>query len=841
MNLSFALSIARRELRAGARGFLVFLACLALGVGAISAAGSAGLMFQRGIGGELSRILGGDLSFSIQRAALPEALVDEIDALGTVSHLADVNVMAASPKTRRLVRLRGVDGAYPLIGAPELDPVLALPSVFEVREGRAGVAVDPDVLRVFSLEIGDPIDIGGQIFEIRARLDSEPDRLDLGFDFAPRILASFEAVRAAGLLEDGAIFSSRARLLLDAPDTDLSVLDEVLEKRWGEEGINIATRDELGDQFDDLLDQLSVFLAVAGLAALLAGGLGVAQAVSTFLSTRTGSIAALKSLGADGGTIRLAYLIQIFVLAAIGSTLGALLGAGVPNALALVYGEALPLPARVGLYPAPFLSAILFGVLSALAFALPAIGRARATPPAALLGGESRQKSSTPWLERIGAGLLGLGFIAAAVTLSPSPVVAGVLLGFAVIVFLLLWVAAFGLRILARWSARSARGGLRLALTQLGGPGSVAPIAAPALGLGLALLAVVTLVQHNLVTQIRDTAPANLPGMVFAMIPAQSGERFDDIVANAGVDTDNLDRYRRAPFLLGRVTHLAGEPLDRDQVAESERWIVSGETRLTYLAELPADQTLEEGEAWAPDYSGPPLISIEGDAARGLGVGVGDTITFRILGREIEAEIANLRTIDWGGFGLNVAIVFAPGTLEAANATQTAILRAEPGQEEQVAEAVGAAFSSVVIYRVRERLQAAAEVFERSTIAIDAVASVVALAGGLVMLGAFAAAARRRITDAALLKTFGVSPAGVLGLFALEFALVGVMASALALALAVPPAWYIMTELVEAVWAPDWTAVIGVTVFAIMAAAAGGALVARAALAVPAARALRHV
>ena len=247
---------------------------------------------------------------------------------------------------------------------------------------------------------------------------------------------------------------------------------------------------------------------------------------------------------------------------------------------------------------------------------------------------------------------------------------------------------------------------------------------------------------------------------------------------------------------------------------------------------------LEAGEWWSADYSGPPLISIEGDAARGLGVGVGDSLTFRILGREITAEIASLRTIDWGGFGVNVAIVFAPGTLEAANPTSTALLRAQPEFEDGIATAIGAAFPDAVIYRVRERLQAAAEVFEQTTVAINAVAGVVALAGALVMLGAFAAAARRRVADAALLKTFGVTPAGVLAIFALEFGLVGVMATLLALLLAIPPAWYVMTQLVEAVWAPDWIAVAAVSAVAIASAAAGGALVARAALSVPAARAL---
>ena len=838
MNVGLALRIAGRELRAGTRGFMVFLACLTLGVAAIAAAGSASAMFRQGVAGELSRILGGDLSLSVQRAALPEDLVAEMQAAGRVSNIADINVMASFNDTRRLIRLRGVDSAYPLLGTVATLPDRPLSELLAPHDGVAGAAADPDIFRVFNAGIGDRIELAGRMFELRAELVSEPDRLDLGFDFAPRLLVALDIVEGAGLMSEGSIYRSGLRVLFDDEDADLAALAAQWAPRLREQGVDITTRDDLGDQFDDLLDNLSVFLAVAGLAALLAGGLGVAQAVSTFLSTRTGSIAALKALGADGATIRLAYLLQILALALAGSLLGAALGALAPIALLQGLGDVLPIPVEAGIYPEPLGLAVLFGLLSALAFALPAVGRARATPPATLLGGEAREQGKTPWSERIAALLTALVFIALAVLFSPSPMVAGVMLGFAVLVFALLWGAAYGLRRLSGWLAHRARGGLRLALTQLGGPGSVAPVAAPALGLGLALLAVVTLVQHNLVTQIRETAPANLPSLVIAQIPSERGEAFDRIAAEAGAEITDPARYRRAPALLGRITGLKGAPLDLEAVAPSERWLVDGETRLTYLAEMPPEAVLEAGEWWPEDYAGPPLISIEGDAARGLGVGVGDSVTLRILGREIIAEIANLRTIDWGGFGVNVAIIFAPGTLEAANPAQTVLLRAQPEFEDAIATAIGDAFPEAVIYRVRERLQAAAEVFAQTTVAINAVAGVVALAGALVMLGAFAAAARRRVTDAALLKPFGVTPAGVLAIFALEFGLVGVMATVMALILAIPPAWYVMTQLVEAVWAPDWIAVGRVSAIAILSAAAGGALVARAALSVPAARAL---
>ena len=839
MNASAAFAIAWRELRAGARGFFIFLACLALGVGAIAAAGSAGEMFSRGVGGELSRILGGDLSLDIARDRADADLRDRLEMMGAVSEVVDVNVMASANDERRLVRVRGADNAYPLLGDPTLDPPISLDEALAQRDGLPGMVADAEILRLFDLQPGDVLEIGGRPFQLRAELESEPDRLDIGFNFAPRLITSLEAVEAAGFIGEGSLFRARYRLLLDDELADRNTLDESLEAELEPEGWNVTTRDEIGDQFDELLGQLSVFLSVAGLAALLAGGLGVHQAVTTFLSTRTGAIAALKSLGAEAATLRLAYGLQILALALIGALIGVVIGALAPLILASVFGDQLPLPAEAGIYPVPLLLAMLYGLLAALAFALPAIGRARATPPAALFGGAARAQAATPWLERLAGLAVGAAFIGLAVGFSPAPMTAGFMLGFALAVFLLLWMAAYVLRWLARRLSRLTRGGLRLALMQLGGPASVAPIAAPALGLGLSLLAVVTLVQHNLVTQIRDTAPSQLPSIAFNMIPGDRVDEFDAVAARAGVRVDDPAAYLRAPFLLGRVTRLKGEALDRDQVAQSEQWVIDGETRITVVDALPANSQIVDGQWWASDYAGPPLVSIEADAAQGLGLEVGDTIAMRILGREITAELANTRTIDWGDFGVNVAIVFAPGTLEAANPAWSAIVRSEAEIEDELARSIGDTFPEVTIFRIRERLEAAAEIFEKTTIAIDAVAGVVAAAGALVMLGAFAAAARRRVTDAALLKTFGVTPGGVLRLFALEFGLVGAMAAALALALAAPPAWWVITQQLEAVWVPDWGAVGLITLFAVGAAAAGGALVARTALAVPAARALR--
>ncbi len=829
--------IALRELRGGPRGFYVFLASLALGVAAIAGAGAVGESLKQGLGGELRVILGGDAQLRLNRALASEDDLAWLESQGRVSHVLDANAMAEANDRRRLVRLRGVDAAYPLYGALELSGGATRDVALAGAGDVWGAAAKQEVLDTFQVDVGDRLALGGLEIEIRALIDKEPDDIDVGFDFAPRLLVDRAALDAAGLVRDGAFFTARYRVALPG-GVEAEAWSEEAEARFDDPAHRVTTREELGGQLNDLVDQLTTFLAIAGLATLLAGGLGVAQATGAFLDTRVESIAILKTVGASQNLVRAAYLIQILVLALLGSLLGAAVGAAAPSVLIAAAGDALPLPANPGFYPAPLIKAVVFGLVAAAAFALPAIGRARATPPAALFGGAGRVQARTPWLERGLALAAAAVFVALAVGWSAERLTTAVLLGGSVAAFLALLGVARLVMWIARRGAKGARGLPRLALNGLGGPGSVAPVAAPALGLGLTLLGVVALVQSNLVVQLKDTAPSNAPSLVFNQIPDADVAKFDAAVAGAGIDLDDPDAFRRMAIFLGRLRSVNGAPIDVDEVERGERWIVSGEVGMTVLAEASDDIVIAAGDWWEADPA-EPQVSIEADAARGVGLEIGDLVGFRVFGRDVEARLTNTRDVEWGGFGANFAVIFSPGVLDGANPRHTAIVRADPENEDAVAEAVGAASPDTLIFRVRERLQAAAEVFDKATRAIDAVAGVVIAAGALVMFGAFAAAARRRAPEAALLKTLGVTPSGVLWLYAGEFALTGVLAAALAAVFATVAAYPIVVRVFEAAWAPQWDALAGSGAIAVLAAAVGGALVARAALARPPLRVLR--
>ncbi|WP_396271576.1 ABC transporter permease [Hyphomonas sp.] len=825
---SVSFKLARSELSRGFKGFWIYLGCLALGTAAIAAAGSVTETFSRGVAGEARALLGADAQFTTaqRRPTVQERAFAE--SLGAISETVSLDVMGAANDVRAQVDVRAVDGSYPLIGKTVLSGSEAgLQAALARRGDHWGVVVTQSFLDTFGVAVGDAVEIGPVAGVVTARLDVSPDRIGTPGTFGPEATVALEAMAEAGRLSPGQLFRSSVRILFK-PGQTFAAAEKTFNASFPDEGTRLRGPEDAVDGLQNLLQTLNSFLAVIGIAALVAGGVGVAQATAAFLDSRRQSIAVLKVFGADAATIRSAYLLQLGVLALVGTLAGTALGAAAPYLLALFAGGAIPIPQALGLYPVALLKALALGVLAAAVFALPAIGQARATRPASLFRriGDA-QRNTAPWLERgwaIGAAAALAGL---AVATSYRPALTAMILVGAVVTAGVFVVAALIVTRLAKAASTGARGFWRLALANLGGPGSLAPTIVPALGLGLALLVLVVSVQTNLIRQITDTAPANAPSLVFSQIPNAKVDSFNAVLAANGVDTDNPDAYRQAPFLLARVTALKGKPLVESDVAESERWVVRGETSLTYFAQAPPETVLVAGSWWDPDYAGPLLVSVEEDAAKGLGVTVGDTIGFRIAGREVTAAVASLRKVDWGTFGIgsNTAFILSPGTLEAANPAYVAIARATPEQESAIIAALGAGLREVVVFQTRPALETAARVFGQIALAVNAAAGIVTLAGLLVLFGTFASLAQKRRREAALLKVFGASRGEILRLYATEFAVAAGIAALVGTLIGISASWPIVTFVFEATWSLPWQPAAWVMGAAVSVSAAGGAMV----------------
>jgi putative ABC transport system permease protein len=486
--------------------------------------------------------------------------------------------------------------------------------------------------------------------------------------------------------------------------------------------------------------------------------------------------------------------------------------------------DSLPIPALFAVYPAPLVKAGAFGLLAAAAFALAPLARARATPPSALFRRQLTDRAVLG-VELVFAVLAAIGLAGLALWTAPSKLAAAALIGGTVVAFALLWALGRAAAFLAGRLRRHAGGAVRLGLANLAGPRSAARTASPAVGLGVALLAMVVLIQSSLLGQITEVAPRSAPSIVFTEIPADRGAAFDAAVAKV-MATPGPDRYRRLPLLTGRIVRLKGAPVDVDALPQGERWAFDQDILLSALAGAPDDANVVSGKWWAADYAGPPQIALSRDLAKAADLKVGDSLTLQLLGREMDVRIAALRRTEPGGFGTNFLLVLNAAAIQGANPRSVAIARASPAEERALTQALGADFREVNIINVREQLEAAATLFDRLALAIRGAAAVAGLAGLLVLIGAIAAGVRERAREAAVLKVLGGSHAQILTAYLVEYSLVGAIAGLAGLLLGAAGAWPVVTLAFKATWSVDWTGVVLLLTGATGVAALGGGVAA---------------
>jgi putative ABC transport system permease protein len=834
--IPLSMRFAARELRAGVRGFRIFLACLALGVAAIAAASSTAEAFRHGLASQAREILGGDLAVSVRARHFTPAEQAALQRLGRVSYAVANRAMAEAPSgARRLVEIRGVGGDYPLAGQVQLRGAASLAEALAPEGDAAGAAVEQPLLDRLHLRLGDRFLVGNVPMVARAVLEDEPDRLSRGFPLGPRVLARMDVVEKGGFTAPGLPFGETARVALK-PGISLAAGRAALHHAV--KGGRVHDRNDAAPGIRRLIDQLEYFLGFIGLASLVAGGLGVFGAVSAYLEARKPAIATLKALGAEGALVRNTYLVQIAVLAALGVAIGLAIGAAAPLALGALVKNDLPVPALFAIYPGPLARAGAFGLLSAAAFSLAPLGRARATPPASLFRRDLA--ASLRFGPEIAAALLaGAGLAGLAVAGAPTRLAAGIMIGGVAAAFVLLWLIGWGAARLASRRRSGAHGPLRIALANLAGPRSAARTAAPAIGLGLALLSAVVLIQSSLLAEVAEVAPRTAPALLFTDIPGDQAGRFDAAVSRAFAAPLTRDTYLRAPFVTGRITELRGRPTAQARIPRAERWAFDNDITMSALGPEPPNAQITDGRWWPASYAGPPLAAVDVDIARAAGLKVGDHLTISIMGRDLDVRVAALRRVDFGAFGASFPVVLTPDALAGADLHHVAIAKASQAQEAAVLHALGVSFPQVNVISVREQLEAATQLFDRLALAVRGAAAVAALAGLLVLAGAIAARAQARVREAAILKVLGASRAQILAAYVLEYAAVGAIAGTAGVLLGWAAAWPVVVKIFEAHWSVDWAGVAALLAGAAVLAGAGGLIAAFQALAKRPAPALR--
>ncbi len=793
---TIALRFALRELRGGLRGFYIFLACIALGTGAIAAVNSVAQSITYSIEQQGQALLGGDIRFALTNR---EANADEkayIEKLGPTSRTISLRTMArrADGSDQTLVEVKSIDDHYPLYGTLEVVPPTPKETLFAPVDGRYGAVAAQGLLDRLQIKVGDTILLGSIELELRAVLTTEPDALSDGMGFAPRLMTSNEAIEASGLVTTGSLVRHTYKVRIADMATTAERIEEDAKAQFPKAGWSIRSSRNATPALTSNIERFSQFLTLVALTALIAGGVGVANAVRAYLDTKRGVIATFKCLGAPANTVTLIYLFQIMIIAVIGVAIGLILGALAPQLANSFMAAYLPVETGFVLYPTALIMATAFGLLTALAFAILPLGQARRVPATALFRKQSFEEGG--WPERnyllLAGSLFALIALLAVATASDQLLAAG-FLGAVAIIFALLRLVSFLVSRLAKRAPRTRFPTLRLAIGNIHRPGALTTPVILSLGLGLTLLVTLALIDGNLRRELNGSLPERAPDFFFVDIQSRDIEGFEEILKRNAPNS----AVKEVPMLRGRITALNGNdvPTGRDA-----HWVVRGDRGLTYSQELPEDSRLVEGQWWPADYAGEPLVSFALEEAQELGLKVNDTVTVNVLGRPITARIANFRQVEWQNMSINFVMVFSPNTFRGAPHSWIATLDIPEDTTElgrKIVREVTNTYPGVTTIDIRDAINTVGEIASQLAIAIRAAGSIALVTSILVLAGALAAGNQARIHDAVVMKTLGATRITLMKAYILEYALLGIAVSLLAVFAGGLSAWAVVALIME--------------------------------------------
>jgi putative ABC transport system permease protein len=772
----------------GARPLQLLAASLFLGVLLIAACTGLLALVRDGIASEERRLFGGDVELDV-RDPLTQTELEWIDERGTVSRLLELRTMAGTEDGQfTVIELQSVDATYPLYGQVRFSPEMSLAQATADQ----GVAIDPALAADLELAIGDTISIGGTSTTVRAIIEEQPDRALSADVRGPPVLVSQETLDATGLITPTSLVDYEYRVRLESATGATAMTTSEFRDAWREQFpdavAEVNTVEERNDRVTERLNEVASVLLLIAVATLLVGGLGVANGVAAWLDAKRGDLASLSAIGARGNWVARVVIAQVVLVALATSALAATIGTLIAWSISRRLGESLPMSTSLGDLVGPTVVATAFGTLAALAFAAPALGRCLATPPARLLRGDTDSDARAPLAGTARTASIALAIAAAIalVALVPDRIIG---LGF-VVAMIGLYYALSGIIALIRRAARATvhAGSLdghfaaRRAIAGLDQPGSALRPLLLSLGIASTLLVAAAVVIVSMLSLLGNTVPERAPALAFYDIQDYEVADFQQLVGN----TEAIASVETVPLVLGRMISVNGESLlDRGDAAEALE--ANDEHKLSYRLAAIDNVRATSGAWWAEDYDGPPKVAMEDREAGQIGVQVGDTLVFSILGEQITAELAviyaqgNFETRFW------FEALFSPGVLDPFITRHVGVawLTDEPGQTSAdgadiaadiaAANAIADSFPTVVTIRTARGLETARRILGAAALAVGLVAATSLAASLLVLASVVAANRRRQLQEASILHAIGTRHGALMRALGIEYSLLGVV------------------------------------------------------------------
>ncbi len=763
----FALRSFGRELRSGE--VIVLLAAVALAVAALTAVGFLTDRIGKAVARQANEILAADLRLRSQEpipdswgetAARYDLRVARTQTFPSVVFAGDASALAT---------IKAVSDTYPLRGKVRIsDTLFGEQRTADGIPRRGQVWADGALLARVGADVGDTLTVGESGLVVSAVLTYRPDQ-SMGFaSLAPSLLVNIDDIPATGLIGEGSRVGYA--MLVAGDDAAVNEFNDAIQDQLPD-SLRVGDREESSEQAYKAADRAQRFLSLTAIISLLLSAVAIAMSARRFAHRRMDTVALMKSLGATQRFVISVALTQLLLLGLLGVIAGSIVGFVVEELLSWVLADimASDLPGA-GLMPVILSSGSALVLL--IGFALPSLIQLRNTPPLRVL----RHDSMPPPPSRLFVGGLSLAAVAALLYQSVGDIrMLVILLGGIVVIAAALYIVG---RLLVAFMGRFRSGvgvAWRYGLANVARRGRDSAVQVVAFGLSLTVLLLLTIVRTDLLEGWRQTLDEDAPNHFMINIQPLEIESVADIFETAGIDVPDF-----MPLVRARMSTINGESVkDREYPTPGGRWMANREANLSWATTMSSSNELIDGQWWPQDYDGPPLISIEEDAAIETGLALGDVLTFRIAGRELEATIASIRKINWDSFQPNFFFVFSPGAMDKLPTTYIASLRLDQEQRSVLVKLVRT-HPSISVIDLDSILQQIRGIVEKASLAVQAVFVFTLAAGVAVLFAAVQSTIDERRFESALLRALGARRRTVFAGVMAEFAALGFAAGLLA-------------------------------------------------------------
>jgi putative ABC transport system permease protein len=326
---------------------------------------------------------------------------------------------------------------------------------------------------------------------------------------------------------------------------------------------------------------------------------------------------------------------------------------------------------------------------------------------------------------------------------------------------------------------------LRYGLANLGRPGARTTATVMSLGIGMTFLISVSLIDANIQRSILEIRPQNAPTHFLIDIQPDQQEGVQTLLESL-----NAEALSMAPMVRGNIEKLNGRPVSEADIALEVRWAVRGDRGISDATTQPIGTEIVAGEWWPKDYTGPPLVSFDQRLAKGMGLTIGDTITYNIMGEVITAEIRSLRIVDYQNFRMNFSVILSPSVLNAFPRSYIATASLPPDSD--LLQELGDNFPNVSPIAVDRAVAQVAELTNNLALAIRITAIFTVLAALTVLIGALVANEERRMYDIMVLKVLGTSRFDIFRSFLSEYAGIATIAGVISIIAGTAISWYVV-------------------------------------------------